>query len=64
MKILIASSILIASLSGCSYLNSEDAKKIDNNFSVVQSVLKGIDERIKKLETPEATPTPGSRKPK
>jgi hypothetical protein len=63
MKTLIASSILISALTGCSFLTSEDAKKIDNNFSVVQSVLKGMDERIKKLEAPKATATPGRGQP-
>jgi len=57
MKALIFALALITS--GCAaHLKPEDASKIDNNFSVVQSVLKGMDERLKKLEAPQVTATP------
>lgn len=64
MKALIIILALISS--GCSMsLNQKDAAKIDNNFRVVDKVIRGMDERIKKLEaqkTPEI-PRPGrSRK--
>lgn len=53
MKALII--ILAVICSGCSMsMKPEDAAKIDNNFRVVDKIIRGMDERLKKLETQKA----------
>jgi hypothetical protein len=43
--------IIIISLSGCATkLSPEQTAAIDNNFTILASTIKGIDERVKALE--------------
>jgi outer membrane biogenesis lipoprotein LolB len=53
MKILIIAILLLA---GCSAtLSKEQARQIDHNFTVLSSTLRGMDERVKKLEEKESS---------